>query len=171
MRWLAAVAVAGVLPLSAAWAADKGPQTPDDLDKGVSFIPWKDAEPFKGGKLAYVEGTSVDGGDVTFGLERLSVTQPVSVSVLAKQPAGRLRLTAVKWDKQAPGKQVETDRRGAASLSFRVQGDARLVVRGLGAKTAFQLMVWVGPDLKPPLPSPFVPGKPEQMRAGKGGTP
>lgn len=168
-RWVRGALAAGLLwATPAASAEGKPPASPEDLDKDVLTIPYRDGQDFKGGRLVYVNGTSDASRDVRFGLERLSISQPLSVSVMTKNPGARLRLTAAKWGGTGGSKKVETDKRGAASLAFRVQGDAQLIVRGLGAQTPFQLMVWVGPELKRPLKSPFSAAKAEALRSGKG---
>lgn len=150
-----------------ALAQGKGPATPEDVDKDVASIPWKKGEAFKGGRLLYVDGSSDGVKPVRYGLEGVGITQPISVSILTRPAVAKVKLTAVKWGSASPGTQVETDARGAASLSFRVQGDAQLIVQG--PKATFQVMVWVGPELKPPLKPPFTAAKAEALRAGKGG--
>jgi hypothetical protein len=127
------------------------------------MIPFKNGRALAGGKVTYAEGTAGAMREDRFGLEGLAVTQPVVVSVLPKDPKVKLVLSAGKGPKVA-GKTATSTAEGPATLTFRAQGDARIVVRAESGQTPYQLMVWTGPEIRTKMRAPFKTAQADALR-------
>lgn len=169
MRVLTIALTASLVFGSASGGQNVPVKSPDDLTAGVLMLPFRDGEPLYGGWVLYAEGVATSSRDDRFGLEGLAVTQPVVVSVLPKDPKVRLTLSVGKLPTEPAGRLADTGDEGLANVTFFTQGDARVTVRSTGASTPYQLMVWVGPEVRPTMPSPFKAAKPEALRVRKGG--
>lgn len=147
-----------------AYAQEKSAQTPDEI---AFTIPHKTGNPEYGGKTVYLEGVAGAKIPHHFALEGLSINQPIVVAVQAKDPKKKILLSANKIaasENATPkGKSSVSGDDGRAMFSFRAQGEVRITVLA-ETSTAYQLMVWVGPDIRLPLESPFKPVSSEQLR-------
>lgn len=140
---------------------------PADPDAGVMNLPYRTGTPKHGGHVLLVEGTAKSNADDRFSLEGLAVTQPVVVVLMPKDASSQLNLTASKWNANGPKKQAGTGAGGLARMSFRAQSGARLAVRAQGAGGPYQMLVWVGPELKPAMKSPFSKTQADVLRKAK----
>lgn len=145
-------------------------RTPDELDAGVVWLAYRTAEPLHGGRVIYAEGTASAAREDRFGLQGLAVTQPVVVSVIPKDPAVRLQLAVRRPGVDRVGRQADTGTPGIATVTFRTQGEAHIHVRAAAGASPYQVMVWVGPEIRPALAPPFRAVKAEVLKTGKDAT-
>jgi hypothetical protein len=117
-------------------------------------LEFKKIERVKNGKFAYVTGTSVADG-TRFVASNLLVTQPVTVTLKADNPKDKIRLLVTKsaWNKA--DREASTGADGRVQVKFRTQGDFGLVVSGAGKP--YRMAVWVGDEVKRPMPPAIVP--------------
>jgi len=116
------------------------------------------------GNAAVVEGTASPAGDKFF-VESVGVLQPVVITLVAKNPGDKLKLTLGKqrWDEDL--RHAETGADNIATLKLRTQGEVRMTVTG-DADKPYNLIVWVGDEVKPDFDAaPAV----TPMTAGAGG--
>ncbi len=108
------------------------------------------------GKIAAMSGTADSTGH-HFIVDNLGVLQPSAVTLVAKNAGNDLTLTLCKdrWDK--PERSGSTKGTGQLTFKFRTWGEVRILVQSNGAPAPYDLIVWAGDDLKPPVPSAFVP--------------
>jgi hypothetical protein len=138
-----------------------------DPDAGALALPYKTGEQIHGGRVVFAEGNATNTRADRFMLDGLSVMQPVVVSLVPKDPKVRLTLTVGKGGGKPPSKQADTGTKGLASVGVRTQGAAYVTVRANASTTPYQVMVWVGPEIKPALASPFKSVKPDVLRQRK----
>lgn len=158
----AAVLTLGVATALAAPAAGAG--APADPTEGAQKLDLAKATALGGGKMLLIQGKARKNAPGKFSLEGLSVMQPVVVSLLTRPAKSGAQLSVLKPFVQAPPKTERTDTTGLARLSFRVQGDALIQVQPEGEPGEYQLMVWVGPELRPPMASPFTSVTADSLR-------
>jgi hypothetical protein len=135
------------------WA--QGQAAAGDPTEGAFKLDLSKASPLHGGKWLLLEGRA-GAKPAKFSLEGLGVMQPVVLSLVTKPPTAGVQLAASKPWSKAPPSTARSDAKGKAQLSFRVQGDALIQVQSQ-TEVPYQMMVWVGPELRPPLASPFKP--------------
>lgn len=143
---------------------------PSDPTEGALKLDLSKAEMLHGGKLLLIQGNARTKLATRLSLEGLSVMQPVVLSLLTERPVADVTLSALKPMTQVPEKTVSTDNTGKTQLAFRVQGDAIIQIQAAKKETPYQLMVWVGPELRTPMPSPFKSANPEALRIKSGAT-
>jgi hypothetical protein len=121
------------------------------------------------GKAAIVRGEVGKDGD-KFYIEYLSMLQPVSVVLMAADPARPLKLNLSKYRYDQSDRAGDTGPRGAVAFNFRTQGELKIHVTPKddpGAeKVKYFLVAWVGDEFKPDLRPPVVIAK-----ADDGGSP
>lgn len=108
------------------------------------------------GRLAYVVGTTAPDGSRYYA-SNLLVTQPVLVTVKADDPKDeiQLRVTKTQWSKTE--REVSTGAAGRVQVAFRTQGEFGLAVSGAGAGKPYRMTVWIGDEVKRPMPLVVVP--------------
>jgi len=119
----------------------------------------------KVGKVAIYRGEA-DGKGVAFYLDGIGIGVPVGLMLVSGDSAAPMHL-AVKndlskdWDRK-----VAPDESGIAQTRFRTEGPAMVLVTSSGELKPYQLLIWVGPEVKIHrfLKSPFGGG-----RSGSGG--
>ncbi len=101
----------------------------------------------KAGKVAIYKGDA-DKKGVAFYLEGLGIGTPVGLMLISGDAAAPMHL-AVKndlskdWDRK-----VEPDESGIAQTRFRTEGPAMVLVTSSGELKPYQLLIWVGPEVK-----------------------
>jgi hypothetical protein len=141
---------------AAGWAEETGyklvPGKVPDIDQGTAAI---------------IKGEAGPDGD-RFYLEHLTMLQPVSVVLMARDIARPLKLNLSKYRYDQSDRAGATGEEGAVAFHFRTQGELKIEVRaedGSAASPApYYLVAWVGDEFKPELPPPVV-----LARAGGGG--
>ena len=108
------------------------------------------------GKFVAVQGNAGTAGE-KFILENLSILQPVEVTLLAKDDKAELNLQLSKFDWKNPDRSGSTKGTGSATFHVSTQGDLKIQVSASQSETPYQLAVWVGDELQPPMPPAFVP--------------
>ncbi len=117
------------------------------------------------GKIMMAEGTAGPEG-VKFVSENLSILQPVIVTVLAKNPDDDVRVQLSKYRYDQADRKGSTKGSGIYTTKLRTQGDLKVVVSA-PTPTPFQLLVWVGDEVKRPMKSVVVTNA--ALVSGKGG--
>lgn len=116
-----------------------------------------------GWKGAVLQGTTNTTGH-RFIVPSLDVMQPVGVLLVPLDPSAKLTLKVFKDDFEKPLKESSTNGSAPARLQVRTQGPLRLTVSSAQGTGRYQLLMMVGSEIKPPVPSLFVPismaGKP-----------
>lgn len=141
---------------------------PGDPTAGALKLDANKGEAMGGGKLTLLEGSAKAASPTAFSLEGLSVMQPVVITLLTRKPTTGVKLEARKpFSSTTEVKSATSNARGVAQLTLRAQGDVLVRVSGKDG-TAYQLAIWVGPELRPPMASPFKPAKAEALRAYSG---
>ena len=132
----------------AAKNADKAPES-----KPLEF---KKIERVKNGKFAYVVGTT--SRDATrFVASNLIVTQPVIVTLKADNPKDKIKLMITKTQWTKAEREVSTGADGRVKVTFRTQGDFGVAVSGASAGKPYRMAVWIGDEVKRPMPPVIVP--------------
>jgi hypothetical protein len=104
----------------------------------------------KNGKIAMVEGATELAGHL-FVVESLTILQPVTITVIAKNAADDIRLELFKyfWDK--PAREGSTKVAGHHTFKIRTQGELGIVVTSAQERRPYQLIVWAGDEVRPPM--------------------
>lgn len=107
------------------------------------------------GKVAAMSGRVTRGG-VRFILRGTKANQPLQATLISLQRRRKLRLDIHRTTWNTPKATLHTNRRGIATRRFRSSKHAGFIVRGpIGAR--FQLLVWVGPEVKQVAPTALTP--------------
>lgn len=117
-------------------------------------LEFKKIERVKNGKFAYVTGTSAADG-TRYVASNLIVTQPIIVTLKADNPKDKIRLLVTKSEWNKADREASTGADGRVQVKFRTQGDFGLVVSGSGKP--YRMAVWVGDEVKRPMPPAIVP--------------
>ncbi|OQA34537.1 MAG: hypothetical protein BWY57_00393 [Betaproteobacteria bacterium ADurb.Bin341] len=107
------------------------------------------------GKFVAVQGSAGTAGE-KFVLENLSILQPVEVTLLAKDDRAELKLQLGKFDWKNPDRSGSTKGSGSATFHVRTEGDLKIQVSASQPETPYQLAVWVGDEVQPPMSPAFV---------------
>jgi hypothetical protein len=138
-------------------------------EEGYKLTP-KKIEDIASGKAAIVRGEVGKDGD-KFYVEYLSMLQPVSVVLMAADPAKPLKLNLSKYRYDQSDRSGDTGSEGAVSFNFRTQGELKIHVTPKSDpgtdKLKYFLVAWVGDEFKPDLRPPVVLAEP----TGGGGLP
>lgn len=124
-------------------------------------------EPMPGverGKVEVVRGEAGPDGHRFF-LERMNVLTPVSVTLMSADPSDDVELLLTKYAWDRPLRSGRTGREGLVNFKFRTEGEFQATVRADAAGAPYQLVVWVGDELKPDL-SPVVVAPGDHEDAG-----
>jgi len=122
----------------------------------AKLLALKKVDGLTNGRLAYVVGTTApDGG--RYYASNLLVTQPVLVTLKADNPKDeiRLRVTKTQWSKAE--REVSTGAAGRVQVAFRTQGEFGVAVSGADAGKPYRMTVWIGDEVKRPMPPVVVP--------------
>ncbi len=124
---------------------------------GVYPLELKSDPQLKYGKFAAVQGTAdAKGQELEVG--DLSVLQPVQVTLLATNKNDDLRLALSKLELGSDvAESGSTKGTGFVTYKFRTEGDLQIKVRSPGGPRPYELFVWAGNKVNPPVPSAFVP--------------
>ena len=109
-----------------------------------------------GWKGAVLQGTANTVGQ-RFVISSLDVMQPVGVMLVPLDPNAKLTLKVFKDDFDKPLKESSTNGSAPARFQVRTQGPLRLTVSSAQGTGRYQLLMMVGSEIKPPVPSLFVP--------------
>lgn len=110
------------------------------------------------GTAVILQGETGTKGDRYF-VEQLQITQPVTVVLMAADPARPLMLNLSKYRYDQSDRLADTGPEGAVSFNVRTQGELKIRVEPEGDDEAeavpYYLIVWAGDDLQPAdLPAP-----------------
>lgn len=151
--WLCAALAAAMLLCgsSLAVAAKKAVKEPE-----AKPLQFEKIERVKNGKFAYVAATTTADA-ARYVASNLIVTQPVVITLKAVNPKDKIKLMVTKtnWNKAEREDSTGTD--GRVQLSFRTQGDFGVAVSSASAGKAYRMSVWVGDEVKRPMPAAIVP--------------
>lgn len=103
---------------------------------------------FKSGKVATVKGFADDKGPLMT-IDSLSIFQPVSVTVIADDKADDLHVKIGKAGLKDMIFDGTTKGTGVLTAKFRSEDEAQLLVTSATGRKRFNLIVWVGPIMKP----------------------
>jgi len=133
-----------------AWGAPSASAEPP-----VHELKLKDDDRLSGGKVAAVQGRVAAEG-IRLIVRKLSVDQPILAILAAKEGEGDLVFRVYKhtWDK--PILEGNTSEGGLKTFRFRSGGNVAFEITGK-ENSSYQLIVMVGPEIKPIQPSAFVP--------------
>ena len=101
----------------------------------------------KTGKVAMYRGEA-DGKGVAFYVDGLGIGTPVGVMLLSGAKGAPMKLSvkndlSADWDRK-----VDPDKDGVAQTRFRTEGPAMILVSSPGEMKPYQLIIWVGPEIK-----------------------
>ncbi|MEO8193805.1 MAG: hypothetical protein ABI681_08130 [Gemmatimonadales bacterium] len=103
-----------------------------------------------------LQGTTDSAGH-RFLLPELDVLQPVSVMLIAPSEKEDLTLRLYKDNFDKPLREASTRNQGNARFQIRTQGELRMMVTSNEGMKDYQLIIWVGDEVKIPVPSLYVP--------------
>jgi hypothetical protein len=107
-------------------------------------------------KAAVMKGTA-DAEGHRYLLSNLNTLQPILVSLEGVNPGDEFTLTVYKEGWKEPKREASTRDGGVARVRFRTYGDAHLRVASSSGSKPYQLLVTIGPELRPPIAPVFVP--------------
>jgi hypothetical protein len=119
----------------------------------------------KHGKVAIVEGVAGPSGQ-KLALGDLSVLQPVEVSIFTPGVDDDVRIELSKFILDRPARSGSTKGTASASFKFRTQGDLQIKVVSPDGPNVYRLLVWVGDEVTPEMPAPFITMEAYQKRTG-----
>jgi hypothetical protein len=141
---LPALAVSQETPAMPAQQGDTIPMLQLARDPGIDH-----------GQLAAVQGTVGPEG-LRFRVGELSILQPVTVMLLARDEVDDLTLSLFKKDWSNVRRTASTRGNGIARFEFRTQGGFHILLRGASTEAPFALVVWAGEELRPSMPDVVV---------------
>lgn len=150
--WLCAALTAAMLPSGIGIAATKKAAKEAD----ATPLEFKKIERVKNGKFAYVVGTTSRDA-ARFVASNLIVTQPVIVTLKADNPKDKIKLMITKTQWTKAEREVSTGADGRVKVAFRTQGDFGIAVSGASAGKPYRMAVWIGDEVKRPMPPAIVP--------------
>ena len=107
------------------------------------------------GKIAAGEG-STDEQPHKFVVERLQVTQPVTIALIARNRGDDLKLKLAKYTLDTPDREGSTQADGYISFRVRTEGDLHFSITG-PPNVPYQYFVWVGDPVQPPVDPVLLP--------------
>jgi len=117
------------------------------------------AEPdLPAGKYAFVEGEA-GRQPHRFYLENLSILQPITVTLIARNPGDEIRLELGKYRFDQPDRTAATGSDGVVFERLRTQGELKIGVSAEGGPKPYLLSVWVGDEIEAELPPVLVAAK------------
>lgn len=129
---------------------------------GLCILPWatigsatelyrlepKTQEGLEYGKAVIVRSESTPEGHFYY-IENLNMLIPVSVTLVAKNPTDDIRLALTKLGWAKPEREGSTGKDGFVNFRFRTQGEFKIAVSAEGEAKPYQLVAWVGDEVKP----------------------
>jgi hypothetical protein len=148
---MAARILAGLV--CAAFAAGAFAQTPNQIP--VYRLDLRKVPDIPEGDAALVAGNA-GAAPHRFFVENLYMLKPVSVTVRAVEPGGvvNVKLTKEKWEEVL--REGTTGQDSQVNFKFRTQGQFQISITSPTPDTAYKMVVWVGPDIKPKQKAVFV---------------
>ena len=91
-----------------------------------------------------------------FFVDNLYMLKPVSVTVRAVEPGAvvNVKLTKEKWEEVM--REGTTGQDSQVNFKFRTQGQFQISITSPTPNTAYKMVVWVGPDMRPKQKAVFV---------------
>ncbi len=150
--WVCAALAAAAIP-GAGGAATAGKGVKEPPAKPLEF---EKIERVKNGKFAYVVG-STKADAVRYVASNLIVTQPVVITLKADNPRDKIKLIVTKTQWTKAEREGSTGADGRVQLLFRTQGDFGVAVSSASAGKPYRMSVWIGDEVKRPMPAVIVP--------------
>lgn len=150
--WVCATLAAIVFPCGSV-AATAGKAGKEPQAKPLDF---KKSERVKNGSFAYVVGKTT-GDAKRYVATNLIVTQPVIVTLKAVNPKDRIKLVVTKTQWTKAEREGVTGADGRVQVAFRTQGDFGVAVSSASAGKPYRMSVWIGDEVKRPMPPVVVP--------------
>ena len=136
-------------------------------DPSVYKLELKSAPEVKHGKVAVVEGVAWPSGQ-KMALSDLSVLQPVEVTLFVPNVEDDVRLELSKFILDEPARTGSTKGKASVNFKFRTQGDLQIRVVSPDGPNGYRLLVWVGDEVTPEMPAPFISMDTYQKRVAAG---
>jgi hypothetical protein len=131
------------------------PALADDPDPPMTTLELAASDQFPGGKSVLMQGNADATGE-RFEVEGTKLLQPVAVTVFAKDPAQKIRLRLGKGNWKSPNRDVSTDASGMVNLRFHTYDGFKFWITA-EQPAPYQMVVWVGEEMKKPVPSVATP--------------
>lgn len=132
--------------------------TPQLDEGGYKLVP-AEVPDIESGKASILQGEAGAEGDRFF-IQNLYMTQPVTVVLMAANPAQPLTLNLSKHRFDESDRRGDTGRDGSVAFHFRTQGELKIGVTpknaGAGETARYFLVAWVGDDMQPKSLAPPV---------------
>ncbi|NKI34016.1 hypothetical protein HFP89_02400 [Wenzhouxiangella sp. XN79A] len=147
-RWVAGLLALGMLGAVAPVLAE---------DPGYRLVPDRVPD-IPHGKASIIRGDAGPEGDRMY-IEHLSMLQPVSVVLMARELSRPLNLNLSKYRYDESDRAGDTGRDGAVAFHFRTQGELKIHVspaRPEAGPAPYYLVAWVGDEYDPELAPPVV---------------
>jgi len=161
-----------ILPAVVSCFASSAALAQSIVEEGAQPLTLATVPDIEHGKAAILQGEAGPEGDKFF-VPNLFITQPVSVVLMAANPARPLTLDLSKYRYEDFDRSGSTGASGAVSFDFRTQGELKVLVKpehaGPGETVPYFLVVWAGDDVQPDLAPPVVVKAEEE--GGGGGVP
>lgn len=109
-----------------------------------------------GGKIVALEGKT-DTVAHRFVVQGLKITEPVSVMVTATNPGDDLQVQLAKYSFDHPDRSGSTKTDRSQLFRLRTEGDLKISISGPQAGMPYQLLVWKGDQIQPPLDPVLLP--------------
>ncbi|MFV1987883.1 MAG: hypothetical protein ACC682_11430 [Gemmatimonadota bacterium] len=150
---------AGILPAVFGLLVSSASFAQSIAEEGAQALTLATVPDIEQGKAAILQGEAGPDGDKFF-VANLFVTQPVSVVLMAANPAQPLTLDLSKYLYEDFDRSGSTGSSGAVSFDFRTQGELKILVKperaGADETAGYFLVVWAGDDVQPDLAPPVV---------------
>ncbi|MEZ5331850.1 MAG: hypothetical protein R2991_07300 [Thermoanaerobaculia bacterium] len=104
-----------------------------------------------------------------FFLENLSILQPVTVTLIARNPGDEIRLALGKYNYEEPDRRAATGADGSVTERLRTQGELKIEVAADGPPKPYLLAVWAGKEVEPDLAPVLVAASTAGAGGGGGG--
>jgi len=148
-HWMISTAI--VLSLPSLTAGQETPATPKQSGDSIPSLELTRDPMVEHGRVAAVQGTVGPDG-VRFVVGKLSILQPIAITLLARDETDDLTLSLFKKDWENVRRTASTRGSGIARFEFRTQGGVNIMLRGASPGTPFALVVWAGEEIRPPMP-------------------
>ncbi|MFM9905424.1 MAG: hypothetical protein ACKVQJ_12750 [Pyrinomonadaceae bacterium] len=106
------------------------------------------------GRIAIVDVNQKD-ESLYFFVRGISIFSPIMIYIESEDKANRLGISLHKDFWKDADKSGNTDNNGVFSTSFKTAGDFGIKILSKKMPAKYQILVWVGDEVTPDLPSPF----------------